>query len=134
MTRPTKGQVDAAIEHYYEEAQCAIERNCAGVLAAEVHALRVELAEAHRKLDLFREASETAELLRLVDMRQALEKADHSVEEALEARDRWHGIAHRQKAALERVEALPAKWRTGWIEDRVGWFAEQLEEALRGQS
>jgi len=43
MSRPTQEQVDAAIEHYHEESQCAIERGCAAVLADEVRALRNEL-------------------------------------------------------------------------------------------
>ena len=42
MERPTKEQVDAAMAHYYDDAQCAIERGCAAVLAAEVSALRAE--------------------------------------------------------------------------------------------
>jgi hypothetical protein len=45
VTRPTTGQVDAAIEHYFDEAVCAIERRCSDVLAAEVVALREDLGE-----------------------------------------------------------------------------------------
>ena len=135
MTRPTKGQVDAAIEHYYEEAQCAIERNCAEILADEVVALRQELAAAHsanktlgHNLDLFREASEAAEL-RLVDMRQELERASIDIEDALVARDKWQQLALEQKAAVERVEAYADKHDGQYYGMTVAGF----RKALRGE-
>ncbi|HJS21167.1 MAG TPA: hypothetical protein VJ764_00805, partial [Steroidobacteraceae bacterium] len=94
----------------------------------QIRALRAELAEARRNVDLFREASEAAEL-RVVELRADLERASIDIEEALEARDKWHQLALEQKAAVERVESL--------LQDSEGEpfesiFTSSIRAAIRG--
>lgn len=81
----------------------------------ELERWNFEQSARHRQneADIFNKAHEAA-LLRIVELRQEVSKTEHSIEEALEARDKWVSIGHRQKAALEAVEKLlPQAFLTG---------------------
>jgi hypothetical protein len=71
MSRPTREEVqDALAAVEYDDEDCG--SVVVHTLAAELLALQADLVDAHRNLQLFRDAHEAAEL-RIVELREELE-------------------------------------------------------------
>jgi hypothetical protein len=154
MVRPSKEEVDDALETVEHECDiqplCGVEHSTheALVLAAEVRALRAELSECRSQLQLFRDASEAAEL-RIVELRAELNedvivRAMHHPDGRFEIRmetDEQAEIERLQEsidlysATVARVEALPKGWRSEasltFSCSAMSVCAEELEAALR---
>lgn len=121
--RPTREQVDAALEHYYDESQCAIERGCAAILAAEVCALRDDLRAhvEHYEAEVAR-LREQNEFMRtrvtdLVAFRDAADAFRARVEALAEGYEAFvHGAAGVESKVVSAYETV----------------IEELHAALRG--
>lgn len=117
MERPSKEAVEGALAHYVEEAQCAIERNCAGILAAEVRALREEMSVMQSG-----EAYQAAcYLLGKSLLREATLRADLDLLPA-----KWRGKKPRGTGTMTTGEVAVVQYA---FQDA----AEDLEAALKGE-
>lgn len=135
MERPSKEAVEGALAHYAEDAQCAIERNCAGILAAEVRALREELASENSEARRIFTKEFQAELL------ERTQECDRLREERA-----WCGTNHGNnmcpvglqkvrelQATIARVEACLDECAQTEGADETYVYVYAVHDALRGQ-
>ena len=110
--RPSKDQVDGAIENYWEEAQCAIERNCAGILAAEVVALRDDLRDAyyHRAMAIEYRA----------ELNTALAERDAAMSQLHQAQREMLRLRREQQEAHDKLVGAESELREDLAEESLG--------------